>query len=687
MAETQSDAGAIERRDDSPEDQAKRAAAAFKFWQREMGLADEAEKDFREEGEKIIRRYRGEKEYKAERFRLLYSNVSIMAPALFNSLPVADIRRRFNDRDEDARQVAQSLERAIGCQAEKSDFEAVMDEIVLHRLLPGRGVARVRYEPHFAPATDPATGKPAMDDQGKPVEELVNESVNFEVVPWKDFRRGPGKRWSDVPWVGFRIYPKLQDLEKLAPAIAKDVPLDAQAGEPHDDKDGAPAADAFKRAEVWQIWDREKGEIVYWAPRYSNSVLATRPDELKLEGFFPTPEPLMAMRSPDDLRPVSDWSQYALLADELEEITKRLRRLVAAAKWRGVTAKELGGAFDKMNKLADGQLAPAEDAITFAQEGGIKNAIFLMPLAELMAAIKQLYEAREQTKQVIFEVTGLADVLRGSTNPNETLGAQRLKAQWGSLRLQKSQSDVQRYCRDLYRLGVEIIATRFDPKSIMLASGISLTPQQIQLMQRDLLREYRIDIETDSTIRADLGRQQENIGQFVQGFGTFMQALTPAVASGQMMADEAADLLTGFARSFKLGRQGEEALERMGDRLREQAALAKKQGAAGGQPPPDPKVIEAQIEQQRQQGEIAHMERKAQIELQQDEVKLQMQERALALKEREAQLRMLEADANHRFTMEQTQASIFAAAQKHEHDMAKLAASQSVGVPMIGARQ
>ena len=46
-----------------------------------------------------------------------------------------------------------------------------------------------------------------------------------------------------------------------------------------------------------------------------------------------------------------------------------------------------------------------------------------------------LYQQREQIKAVIYELTGLSDIARGASKASETLGAQQLKSQWGSIRL------------------------------------------------------------------------------------------------------------------------------------------------------------------------------------------------------------------------------------------------------------
>jgi hypothetical protein len=73
----------------------------------------------------------------------------------------------------------------------------------------------------------------------------------------------------------------------------------------------------------------------------------------------------------------------------------------------------------------------------------------------------------------------------------------------------------------------------------------------------DLQREFKIEIETDSTIRADLSRAQQNISGFVTGLGEFMTSVGPAVQAGFMPPEIAVKFIGTFSRNFKLGREAE----------------------------------------------------------------------------------------------------------------------------------
>jgi hypothetical protein len=53
------------------------------------------------------------------------------------------------------------------------------------------------------------------------------------------------------------------------------------------------------------------------------------------------------------------------------------------------------------------------------------------------------------------------------------------------------------------------------------------------LLRSDVTRSYRIDVESDSTIRADLTRSQETMTKFMQSVSQFIAAVGPAVQSSR----------------------------------------------------------------------------------------------------------------------------------------------------------
>ncbi len=580
-----------------------------KNWLTAIEMAGKEEEPWRKDAEATLKRYAAE-EARGKSYNILFANTQTKTPALYNSEAIPDVRRRFTENDESGKALATMFERALSLQAEMYDMDSTMKTAVKDRELQGRGVSRVRL-------VKGAAG---------------SKHVECEAVQWDDFRRGPAKTWKDVPWVAIRWKYTRDELVALSPKIGKEVTLDCVVGDAPAGKDGENLPDMFKRATVWEIWDRQERKVYFIAESYKDAPIATTPDPYKLRDFFPVPRPLYAVDRSHTLKPVCEFTIWKPLADEMDEITARISGIVKVMKLRGLYDGALEDAVKKMGDLEDGQLAPTQDAARVLQQGTIDKAVWLWPVEKAIEVVNGLYEAREQAKQTIYEITGVADILRGSTNPNETLGAQQLKAQWGSLRLQDAQREVQRYARDLYRMKADLMGELMDPAELVAMTGIQIDAQGAVLLKKDLQREFAIEIETDSTIRADLARAQENISGFVTGFGGFIESVGPAVEMGYMPPEIAVGLLQAFARNYKIGREAETLMDTWKKQLEQKA----KQPPAP--PPPDPKLeaekvkAAAVIQKTQLDGQLAQAdhqmtmaEKKAEFDMKMAELTAKMQ--------------------------------------------------------------
>ena len=67
----------------------------------------------------------------------------------------------------------------------------------------------------------------------------------------------------------------------------------------------------------------------------------------------------------------------------------------------------------------------------WAAFGGTKEVIIWLPIDMIATTITALVMLRKQIIEDIYQITGMADIMRGATDPNETLGAQQLKTQYG----------------------------------------------------------------------------------------------------------------------------------------------------------------------------------------------------------------------------------------------------------------
>ena len=657
------------------EDAGKDDAGLARLWLDSVALARKNEADWRKGAGEARERYRGDsKNNQGKKFNILFANTQITLPAIYNSTPIPDVRRRFGDADATGKVAAQVLERSLSYSFDAYDFGGNMRAAVFDSVLAGRGVLRVRYEPSFEETEEEqqeAAEEYAEDGEAMQpaAPRLVFQKVCVEHVDWHDFIIGPGRKWEEVPWIGFEHRLTRDELKDRFGNIGATMPLDIVTDDARArNSDPRDVPDVFKRGTVYELWDKEEREVLFIAPSLPSKILKRVDDPLGLQDFWPMPRPIYDVVDSGSLVPIVPYSLYKDQAEELDHVTRRIDKLVEQCRYRGVYASDIEE-FEKLARAQDGEFVPIQNAMQFA-ERGLDKAIWPVPLETLVSVIIQLMQHREALKATIYEITGLSDIVRGASVASETATAQQIKAQFGSIRIQDRQAEVQRMARDAVRLMAELIGEKFEPETLGLMTGVDLPQAQqkmmaqqaammaqqsgqpvppeieqvltvpswddvLQVLRSDAMRGYRVDIETDSTVQADVARLKTNAAEFVQGFGGFIQAVGPAVQAGAMPMDVVADLLTAFARNFKLGRQAEDALERM-SKIAAQPAPQQDQGAAA----------EAQAKQ-------AEAQAKAQAEAQKQAAEAQRADRDFALAQRELALKEREQVFNEDLQMQQ----------------------------------
>lgn len=457
--------------------------AVVAFWLTEIKDARKREKDFRKDGEKILKIYDGTNQNIIP-FNILFSNTETLLPAIYSAVPRPVVSRRFKDNDLIGKHASAAgtrmLEFLLDTNLNDYDaFDTVMRHTVLDALLPGRGLSSVKYHA-MVHEPDESEG----EDQGV---EVSHEMVCLETHGWSRVYLGYAKKWSKVPWIAFEEYVDKKEATRLfGKAIAdkitytKDEPYDGE-DKRSNRKENAPQG-ATKTACIYQIWDRQGGNRVkYLSPQYPDGLLKDEEDPLELSGFFPCPKPLQFLEKTHSLVPTALYKIYENQATELNNIQLRLNELVRACKARGIYDTGLGPEIQKLMEADDNELIPAESASSLAADKGLGNAVWFWPLEVIQATLQSLYTARESCKQVIYEITGISDILRGASTASETATAQNIKNQWGTLRLKRLQKAVAVYARDVLRLMLELAASKIGEETWAKMTGLPyLTQAQVQ---------------------------------------------------------------------------------------------------------------------------------------------------------------------------------------------------------------
>lgn len=592
-------------------------AEPVRFWLKEIAAARRREKDYRKDGERIRSIYAGEKADSIP-YNILFANTEVILPALYSAVPRPVVQRRYKDDDALGKAAAQAAQRALEFLLDTNidgyeTFDEGLKWVTLDALLPGRGVSTVKYDAEIGysgtdaaqasdeqPEGEPTApaAEPATPPEPTPVKK--SELVCTDAKSWNRVYFGYARKWSKVPWIAYEEHIDKGEATRLfGVEIANKIEFTAGEADDEEDKKKKDDEDLGERktALVYQIWDKDGGrKIRYVSPHYTDGYCKVKDDPLQLSGFYNCPRPLSLIEKTDDLTPTSLYSLYENQAKELNTLTVRINKLVAAIKARALYDGNLGEELDDLLDKADAMMVPTAKAGSLAAQGGLEKAIWFLPVDVLAKVLQELYAARERCKQVIYEIMGIADILRGASDPNETLGAQEIKTRFGSLRLKPKQAEVQRYARDLLRMMLEVAATKFSEDTWAKMTGLPyLTQMQAaqagamakaaaaqgqmqpaqQLQQQitwkqildtlrdDIQRAYKVDIETNSTVEPEAVEDQKNISDLLTAMGEYLQGVAPLIQSGALPFEVAQTMLMTIVRRFRFGSEIEDQIKQM----------------------------------------------------------------------------------------------------------------------------
>lgn len=487
------------------------------YWLQQISSAQKRAKKWRDKARDAVKIYNGDRA--ATPFNIVYSNTETLVPAIYNEPPVPIVGARYRQDDPVADMASQVLERTLAFTRDNpvGGYENLHDlfaSVVLASAVPGLGVAQFTYDADIrgydAKLTIPYSDTSAGDRDGAdsataqippegenspparrapadtaPVDiasasppEVRGEGICARVIPWDQFAWGYAKRWKDTPWRAVAWDMTRGDVEtSFGAAWARRLPYSTQ---PHNDSDDEiTQSDDQKRIEgtvrIWEIWHKSAREVLYLAEGWGDGLVHRQPDPLQLSNFFNIPDPLLAFERVGATMPQTLYAFYKTQAEELNRLTSRIEKITEALKVRGfydASLKDMPQLFNQQ----DNALVPI-DGVNALQNGGtLDKSIWLMPVNELANVLQTLLQAREQVKQVIYEITGISDILRGSSVASETATAQNIKNQWGSLRLKKYQKRVQNYVRECFRMIAEIAGEHFSEDTFAAMTGLQLTP-------------------------------------------------------------------------------------------------------------------------------------------------------------------------------------------------------------------
>jgi hypothetical protein len=630
-------------------------------WREEIRISKAWLKKWHESGRDILKRLKDERERDdgTQRTNLFTADYLTRRAVLYGRTPQAMVDRRWKDPEDDiARVAAEMLSRHLNDDIASGDdgYARALGYVLEDRLSVGMGQARVRYEvemeemPSEIPegSQDPAVplargGSPAddatgvVDDAGNtlsasplqvlpgargvvkdaaPTQPLdarkASEACKVDYTFWEDFIWSPCRYWEVTRWVGFKSEMSRKALNhrfdaKRFPTVLVEGPAIRMDTSKPEDGPESKLERAWDRATVWEIWDKEEKQVV-WC-KEDGTILDVQEDPLGLKGFFPCPRPLFSMITTDEMIPRPDFSLAEDLYTALDDISSRMHLLRSALRVVGVydsSNKEmLADLLDPTNSM-ENKMIPVKSWAMLGQNGGIAGAIDFFPIQEVAATLTALTAEYEALKLRLYEVTGTPDIMRGQGSAIQTTAQeQRIKAQFGSARLQNVQDEFARFATDLQALKAEVIANLFDPERIVHASNMDKTAdadiaQQSALFLKERREQFRVKVQPEALALADFAQVNEERGEVMRSIGEFIQGITPLLQSMPQAGPMLMELLKWRVAALR----GSSEIEGVLDRALAMAQQATQQPQGEQAPPPDPKLELAKFNAQAKERQI-----------------------------------------------------------------------------------
>jgi hypothetical protein len=411
-------------------------------------------------------------------FQMFWANMEVIKPSIYAKPPVPVVVTKFKDRRPVYQAASEMAERCAVVSFDLAEIDELMKLVRDDLAMISRGVAWCRYE------------------SGSKGSYYDHEKVCVDFKGRRDFLHSISRNWREVTWVAGASYLTRGEARERFSSTSGD---EYQRAEYKVDRDAKEigGADARERGKFWEIWDKVNQRVV-WVAEGCENILDDADPHLKLRNFFPCPKPAYGAVQRGSLVPVPDALQYADQLKEINLLTGRIHALSDAVEVKGFYPS--GG--DEVAEAVQTAIAiktPGRVLVpiaNWAAFGGTKEVIIWLPIDQIATTITGLVALRKQIIDDIYQITGLADIMRGDTDPTETLGAQQLKTQYGTTRIRDKQQELVRLARDLVEISLEIMIEKFDdetlvemsqtqlPTTVMLRQQAQQLTQQIQQLQQ-----------------------------------------------------------------------------------------------------------------------------------------------------------------------------------------------------------
>ena len=592
-------------------------------WVEQFQASQKERERFINQGRVAQRVYKG-RTFEAGRdpyeYNLFWANVGVLRSALYANPPKPMVTREFMDYQDQAGRVASLIMERMLTYEQDTPLDPTHTSIVCavnDKLVPGLGQVWLRYEPTIerVEVSGMVGAGGEATAEGTVAEVLRDEQVVVDYVYWEDFLWSPARTWDEVWWVARRVYMSKQELterfgeEAAEKASYTDKRGKATAGEltPRNLRD--------RKAKVYEVWNKKNKTVCFYLED-SNDPLEDNSDPLGIPDFFPCPKPLASNIMNGNFMPISDYQMVKDVYIRIDIISRRIFMLEEAIRVVGVYDKANNELKELLQRSGFNKMVPVDNWAYMAEKGGLKGSVDWFPLDQVISTVIQLRQEFQAAKQDLYELTGISDIMRGTTHPRETAAAQQMKAQYSSTRLQYQQNEVAVFVQQILRIKASIITNHFQPKTIARRSNIWLTPdkelapQAIQILKDQWEAAYRVKIDVDQLAIPDYNAERQGRVEFITAMGQFVSQAFPLIQAEPGAGPFMLEILKWGISSFHSAQSIEGVFDRAANALT-RSLQQKTQGQQG----PSPEQIKEMRETRESQADIARKDRETQADI------------------------------------------------------------------------
>lgn len=538
--------------DRTSEDTNNPTSQSQKVWLQRISREETTHEKFRNRSRDVEKIFRSDPE-ESVYVPLYWSVVGVEHVGVYSNQPVPDVRPRNDPQNPLYRSIATIIRRGLSYCIDHPSFDKAMHRSIDDFLAMGLGTLRVKVDSEMSKET---TEEPIMAEQQTPqgvqqvevgtrpkqVDVVGDQTIRWEYVPWARFGWEPCNDFKHCGWIYFRHRMTMLQIKKR---FGRTI----SASKDEHDRQGDPNNWKQSTFDIYEIWDKTKKEVVFMA-KGESELIEVREDPLKMLDFWPIPDMMMTNLPSEELIPQADYDYIEHYDRELNRLQERRQNLLEGIKAAGAYdagVPELKGILE----LEDNQMLPIQNMLARMQTaGGAKEFVWFQPIIEKLQALEIISQQIQLIKAQVDEILGISDIVRGVTKASETATAQEIKGRWVGVRLTRKRETVIYTVKQMMRMMSQLLVSHITPDNLQRITQMPITEEMLGVMQDDMMMQFVIDIESDSTVAKDENAEKQTFQEMLTAVGQFSQAVLPMVQANAMPATVSSAILQAALKPY-----------------------------------------------------------------------------------------------------------------------------------------